>query len=105
MKSVMLSVALVALALTVPAHAAYKCKEDGKVVYQDAPCDGEGAKVDTSGGLSNQAGTTRSQRSRSRITREVAPAIRSDTGKSPDAGAPASAAPAKAQAGPSEESK
>jgi hypothetical protein len=84
-------------ALAVPAHAAFKCKEDGKIVYQDAPCDGEGAKVDTSGGLNNQAGKTRTQRSRSRITREVAPPASAGSSPSLDAGAPAGAVPSKAQ--------
>ncbi len=69
MKLVMLFAALVTVALAVPAQAAFKCKEDGKIIYQDAPCDGEGHRVDTSGGVNYQSSQAPRQHTRSRITR------------------------------------
>lgn len=105
MKPMMLYAVLAALTPILPAQAAYRCTEAGKTVYQDAPCEGEGRKVDTTGGINYKPSNAPRQHSRSTSTREVSPPATGAPGKSAATHADAIPPKSKAKAGHTEENK
>jgi hypothetical protein len=98
MKTLLLSVLIALLTLVFPAQAAFKCKEDGKTVYQDAPCEGEGHKVDTSSRIDYKPNSGPRQRSRSTSTTTQSIPPKNAGGDKPTTAAHAKTAPEESSA-------
>jgi len=94
MKNLNVTILIALLAMALPAQAAFKCKEDGKTVYQDAPCEGEGHKVDTSSRIDYKPSHGPRQRSRSTSTTTQTIPLKSSSADKPGDAAHAKSAPA-----------